>query len=301
MVDLKRTPRSFAAHDGAFHADEATACALLLAFDLIDRDKIYRTRDPAVLATCEYVCDVGGVYDPKRKLFDHHQADYTGSLSSAGMIWKYLNDTEKVSDSEYQYLNDSLIIGIDDHDNGRAPVITGHCSISHVIANFVPVCHDVSEEEKDRAFMEAVDFLVGHIQRARERYAYVLSCRDIVAHVMQESDQCLVFDQSVPWIESFFLLGGEEHSALFVIMPAGEHWKLRAIPPTYADRMSCRLFLPEEWAGLLEEELERVTGIPGSIFCHKGRFISVWETKEAALQALDYVLKQVELKHGNNL
>ena len=30
-------PRSFGTHDGSFHADEVTACALLLLFDLIDR------------------------------------------------------------------------------------------------------------------------------------------------------------------------------------------------------------------------------------------------------------------------
>jgi Uncharacterized conserved protein related to MYG1 family len=82
--------RSVGTHDGAFHADEVTACALLVVFDLVDEDKIVRTRDPSKLAECEYVCDVGGEYDPSRKLFDHHQADYVGRLSSAGMILHYL-------------------------------------------------------------------------------------------------------------------------------------------------------------------------------------------------------------------
>lgn len=57
-------PRSFGTHDGSFHADEVTACSLLLLFDLIDREKIKRTRDPEELARCDYVCDVGGIYDP---------------------------------------------------------------------------------------------------------------------------------------------------------------------------------------------------------------------------------------------
>ena len=80
------TQRSLAVHDGSFHADEVSACGLLLAFGLVDRDKIVRSRDSAVLAACEYVCDVGGVYDPARKLFDHHQVTYQGPLSSAGMV-----------------------------------------------------------------------------------------------------------------------------------------------------------------------------------------------------------------------
>ncbi len=47
-------------HDGAFHADEVTACALLVLFDLVDQDKIIRSRDPLVLERCYFVCDVGG-------------------------------------------------------------------------------------------------------------------------------------------------------------------------------------------------------------------------------------------------
>ena len=77
-------------------------------------------------------------------------------------------------------------------------------------------------------------------------------------------------------------------------MPSGKHWKLRAVPPTLEERMKVRYPLPLEWAGLLGEELKRVSGIPGAIFCHKGRFISVWETKEDAMKALQYTLKKVE-------
>ena len=77
---------SLATHDGTFHADEVSACALLLLFGLIDREKIYRTRDPKVIEQCEYVCDVGKIYDPEKKRFDHHQLSYHGTLSSAGMV-----------------------------------------------------------------------------------------------------------------------------------------------------------------------------------------------------------------------
>ena len=57
--------------------------------------------------------------------------------------------------------------------------------------------------------------------------------------------------------------------------------------------MKVRAQLPLAWAGLLEEDLERVSGIPGALFCHKERFISVWQTKEAALLALKAVLKSL--------
>ena len=33
--------------------------------------------------------------------------------------------------------------------------------------------------------------------------------------------------------------------------------------------------------------------IPGAIFCHKGRFISVWETKDDVQKALNLILKKI--------
>lgn len=288
---MQKNPRSCGTHDGTFHADEVTACALLMLFDLIDENKIIRTRDLQILNTCEYICDVGGIYDPSQKIFDHHQVDYQGPMSSAGMILKYLKHLERLKPNEYELFNASLVMGIDAHDNGRDPLIPGYCSISHIVSNFTPIHYDCAHEEQDQAFHKALKFVYEHLHRLWERFKYTQSCREIIAECMNKSKECLMFDQNLPWLEIFFELKGEEHPALFVIMPSGPHWKLRGIPPSYQDRMKVRLPQPKEWAGLLEEDLKRVSGIPGAVFCHKGRFISVWETKEDALKALDYTLK----------
>lgn len=55
-----------------------------------------RTRDPALLDTCDIVVDVGAVYDETKLRFDHHQRGFeevfghgfTTKLSSAGLIYK---------------------------------------------------------------------------------------------------------------------------------------------------------------------------------------------------------------------
>ncbi len=291
MTIPEKQPRSVGVHDGTFHADEVTACALLALFNLIDEDKIIRSRNPEELAKCEYVCDVGGVYDPKQKLFDHHQVDYTGPWSSAGMVLNYLKTEKIISEKEYHFFNGTLVIGIDDHDNGRAPLPKGYCSFSHVISNFVPVQHDCSAEEQYSCFIEGFHFALSHLRRIWERYQYVFSCKEKVQKVMAECRDCLIFNESLPWLEGFFELQGEDHPARFVIMPSGPHWKLRGIPPSFEDRMNVRVPLPEEWAGLLEEELQAVSGISGAVFCHKGRFISVWKTKEDAIKALEYTIE----------
>ncbi len=282
--------RSVGTHDGSFHADEVTACALLLTFDLVDRDKIVRSRDLKVLEKCEYVCDVGGVYDPCMKRFDHHQAEYIGDLSSAGMIWLYLKEQAIVDEMTYDFFNRSLILGVDAHDIGAAKLEMGTATFSQIISNFVPPRYDAPDDEQTQAFFQALDFVVGHLKRLLVRFYYIQSCREKIEQSMKNRQKFLYFDEAMPWMDCFFEMGGETHPALFVIMPSGGHWKLRGIPPSLQERMQVRLPLPLEWAGLLDQDLKRASGISGGIFCHKGRFISVWETKEDAFKALEYTL-----------
>src|SRR3990167_10033543 len=284
-------PRSFGTHNGSFHADEVTACSLLLLFNKIDKSLIYRTRDPECLQTCDYVCDVGNEYNPSKKRFDHHQASYQGPLSSAGMILLFLKEMGVIDFHLYDHLNKSLIMGVDAHDNGQVKIEPGITTFSQVVSNFLPIEYDVSSEEMDGAFFQAVDFVTKHLDRLKKRYLYTRACQRIVQEKMLSSNYVLIFENSLPWMENFFELGGDKHPAQFVVMPTGEHWKLRTIPPTLGERMKVRKLLPESWAGLRDDELEKVSGVKGAIFCHKGRFISIWKTKEDAISALHVVLK----------
>lgn len=288
----KNVPKSFGTHDGTFHADEVMACALLLFFNRIDKDKILRSRDAKELSKCEYVCDVGGVYDPSQKLFDHHQVGYEGALSSAGMILLHLQNEGFIDQKEFEFLSGSLIKGVDEEDNGIKESRFGRCTFSDVIANFLPVRYDSREEAVKAAFFEALQFALGHLTRLVERFQYLQSCREIVQSAMALRKNYMVFDQPIPWQDLFFEMGGEDHPALFLVMPSGAHWKVRGIPPNFKKRMEVRIQQPREWAGLLEKQLEEVSKIPGAIFCHKGLFISVWKTKENAMQALKACLKE---------
>lgn len=288
-MDRDSIPRSFGTHDGSFHADEVTACALLLLFNLIDEDKIVRTRLPEELKRCEFVCDVGGIYDPVHNLFDHHQVEYQGPLSSAGMILLHLETTGVISSKERTFFDRAIIIGVDAHDNGRELHETGVATYSHIISNFNTIIHDADPSEQDVAFFQALSFARSYLERMWKRYQYVQSCRQIVSEKMSEQKEYLLFDENIPWMEIFFEMGGEEHPAKFVIMPSGHHWKLRGIPPSLREKMKVRKPMPLDWAGHLEEDLRKICGIPGAVFCHKGRFISVWETRDDALKALELI------------
>lgn len=287
---MKKIARSLGTHDGTFHADEVTASALLLFYDLIDKDKIIRTRNTENLAQCEYVCDVGGVLDPKSCRFDHHQRDYRGSKSSAGLVLEYLIAQGVISEEFGSFLDEEFIRGVDAHDNGKVLCPEGVMTFSHIVAQMVPVDYACTAEQSNRAFLQAVDWVYGVIARIKAKYDYRISCCELVHLAMKSSlaskdPKLLIFDQNLPWLENFFALGGKTHPAQFVLMPSGQHWKLRGIPPHLGDKMSVRTPLPANWAGLLAEDLEKASGISGGIFCHKGRFISVWATKDAALRA----------------
>jgi uncharacterized UPF0160 family protein len=208
------------------------------------------------------------------------------------MVTLYLKEKGIIEKKLYDFLNQSLIWGVDAHDNGRVTIEPGVCTFSMVITNFVPPDYEVPVDMMTKAFFDALGFTQGHLKRLIERYHYLEKCREAVAAAMKKNENFLLFEKAMPWMDVFFDKGGEKHPAEFVIMPSGTHWKLRGIPPNIKDRMKVRTSLPEAWAGLMNHELKKVTGIPGAIFCHKGRFISVWETKDDAMKALNLVLRK---------
>lgn len=101
-------------HRASFHADELTACALLKVFT---DDTYIISRIPhqaEIPSDADFVIDIGRKYDGIN-LFDHHQreeSDPMYNLSSAGLIWKYLNLSE-----QYPAISDFIKL-IDENDVG---------------------------------------------------------------------------------------------------------------------------------------------------------------------------------------
>ncbi|XP_020084543.1 UPF0160 protein MYG1, mitochondrial-like [Ananas comosus] len=90
-------PRRVGTHNGTFHCDEALGCFMIRLTANFCGAEIVRTRDAEMLNTLDAVLDVGGVYDPSRDRYDHHQKGFTEvfghgfntKLSSAGLVYKH--------------------------------------------------------------------------------------------------------------------------------------------------------------------------------------------------------------------
>jgi hypothetical protein len=65
---------------------QVLACTMLKLLPRYRDATIVRSRDPAVLAPCTIVVDVGGEFDPARHRYDHHQVPYQYRYSASGTL-----------------------------------------------------------------------------------------------------------------------------------------------------------------------------------------------------------------------
>ena len=280
-------PVVVATHSGPFHADDVLAWALLRQFMGEDLELI-RTRDAERLKTADVVIDVGGEYDPGRLRFDHHQHSYQGEYSSAGMVLQWLLDSGRILMDLHDELRTQLVSYVDDVDNGRVAPILGVPCFPSLVGSYNLGCK--TSEDFLNAFLRAGTVAEGYLHGIASGVAEMAVTFEVVREAMAEAERLernyLVLEEYVKWKKAYFEMGGETHPTEFVLHPGTDgSWRAVAIPPE-AGSFAQKRSLPESWAGLRDEELESETGVPGARFCHKNRFIAVWETREQLERAL---------------
>lgn len=112
-----------APHNGSFHADEVFAIATLLLLD--EPLEIVRTRDEALMATCDLRVDVGLRSDPATGDFDHHQRGGAGErpdgirYASFGLVWKHYGERVCGDAAVAAKVDEKLVQIVDANDNGQ--------------------------------------------------------------------------------------------------------------------------------------------------------------------------------------
>ncbi|XP_038053187.1 MYG1 exonuclease-like isoform X2 [Patiria miniata] len=325
-ADTKRqcTRQTIGTHNGSFHCDEALACFLLRQLPEYKDAEIIRTRNQSVLDTCDIVVDVGGVFDPSKHRYDHHQRSFSHSmnslrpakpwttkLSSAGLV--YLHFGERVlrtikglkdaDDSKVQAIYDKVyenfIEEVDAIDNGIAqsdeqPRYLITTNLSSRVKHLTPDWMDLSPDEEGGfkkameltglEFLDKVNYYNTSWWPARELVESALDGRFEV----DSSGEVLVFSQGgCPWKEHLYALEEAKkiETPVKYVLYTDQNGKWRVqCVPVSSNSFSNRLSLPEKWRGIRNEELCTLSGIPGCIFVHANGFIGGNETHEGALQ-----------------
>jgi uncharacterized UPF0160 family protein len=285
MVPDEQPPRA-GTHSGSFHADDVLALALLREF-LDPRTVVVRTRDPAVLAECDIVLDVGGEFDPARRRFDHHQHDYRGDRSSAGMVLDWLRAGGHVSAEVERAMRRELVDYVDAVDNGRRTPEADVPCFTTIVGAFTNDPDDGSS--MDERYERAVEVGRYYVRGIRAGVERALAARTAIVAAMARAvatgSRVIELPAYLPWKPAYFEHGGSLHPTDFVVFPAEGSWRVVAIPPEPGS-FATKVPLPAEWAGLEGDALAEVVGVPGARFCHKNRFLAVFATRESALESL---------------
>lgn len=276
-----------ATHNGTFHADDVLAFALIRAF-LDPQATVVRSRQPQDWDRADIVIDVGGVLDVERRRFDHHQASYTGPMSSAGLVLEWLRDSGRIPDELARLLRERVVDYVDDVDNGRVEPLPHVPCFPTIVAGYNRGAQTLADF--DARYLDAVAMaaeLVGGLVAEHEEQ---LAARQLVLQAMDRAEQAgsnlLELPHYVRWKPIYFAHGGAEHLTEFALLPGLDgSWRAVGIPPQEGS-FDQKQPLPQAWAGLVDQELEQASGVPGARFCHKNRFIVVFDTREHLLQAL---------------
>jgi len=137
-----------------------------------------------------------------------------------------------------------------------------------VISNYVPPAYEYAPTVMESAFFELLHFTVVIYRGCLPVYKYVEECR-ICDGSNGERRLLSYFDKAMPWMDVFFDRGGGVIKHFLSSCPRVS-LEITGNPASTKERMQVRRPLPASWAGLMDKELERVSGIRGAIFCHKG-------------------------------
>uniref|UniRef100_A0A3Q3LYS5 Myg1 exonuclease n=1 Tax=Mastacembelus armatus TaxID=205130 RepID=A0A3Q3LYS5_9TELE len=257
-------------HNGTFHCDEVLACFLLLKLPQYKDAEIIRTRDPAQLAECDIVVDVGGEFDPKRHRYDHHQRTFAENfhslypekpwvtkLSSAGLVYAHfgrqllaqltqLKEDDRQLEVLYDKLYENFVEEVDAVDNGISQYdgearYTISSTLSARVSHLNPRWNSKSQDTEEgfrkamkmvgEEFMDRLDFYQSSWLPARAVVEEAVKER----HKVDPSGEIVLFSQcGCPWKEHLFSLEKElqvETPIKFVLYEdQNGHWRVQCVP-----------------------------------------------------------------------
>ncbi|MBP9711482.1 MAG: MYG1 family protein [Candidatus Pacebacteria bacterium] len=297
-----QTPiKKLVTHNGSFHTDDifAAAALSLLLEKRGETFEIIRSRDESIIASGDYVFDVGGIYDQEKNRFDHHQLGGAGQrensikYSSFGLVWKKFGVELCGSNKVADMIDFKVACPIDSWDNG-IDIVKNTSSVApylmqHVFFAFYPTWRE-EDQDRDAIFPKCVDIAKMILSREIIQASDMMLALDKLTAIYQKTKdkRIIVLDDNYPF--EFFLHNFSE--PLYAIYPRKTDgtWGVKAIRSdikTFQNRKD----LPKSWGGLKGEEFQKVTGVSDAIFCHNALYLCGAQSKEGAIKLAQIALE----------
>lgn len=163
-----------------------------------------------------------------------------------------------------------------------------------------PMPSDPAEAQaaEDERFVAASQRIGEEFDRGLDYYVNAwVPARALVEKAFNERPQhdadgriMVLSGQSCPWKDHLYALEEENSEAgkvLYVLYPEkptpDAKWRVQTVSAT-KDSFESRKPLPKEWRGVRDEELDKVSGVPGCVFVHAAGFIGGNKTFDGALE-----------------
>lgn len=278
-------------HNGAFHADDVCSVAVLSIF-YEGNIEVIRTRDVSVIESGDIVLDVGGKAD-NEKHFDHHQEGGGGvrpnniPYASFGLIWKRFGVEMCGGNNRVAQKFDKIFVQpVDALDNG-VPIIKSVIddvypfSFNSTVTAFNPTWKE-DDGQRDVCFMEAVGVFKKIIERVLIMLVHEDEARELVIKDYENADdkRIVVLGSNYPFQE--VLTEYPEPLIAVYKSPQLESWHAKAVWDSN-NMFNNRIKFPLSWAGKMNSELQKVSGVEDALFCHNKLFLATAKTKEGAI------------------
>lgn len=258
-------------HGGEFHTDEVFATAVLWMAGMIH--SVARVNSvPENLPKDAIVYDIGGIYDPAKGRFDHHQKNFYQRreedsilMSSAGLVWAEYGGLLCKSREVWEKVDSVLFRGIDAVDNGMAAF--GECMTIASVIDMLNPNWDDENVDINEAFVKAVNLALDILASTIARITSKVSAKSMMDEAIAKAEgKICVLDRFLPWTEYV-----ANTDLLYVIFPSDRGGYMVQCVAQYEDgkpTWTPRKSFPEEWRGLRDKELAEKNGIAHSMFCH---------------------------------
>lgn len=312
-------------HNNQFHMDDVIACYMLKTIH--PTAEIVRTRDPEIISQGDYVVDVGDVYSPERRRYDHHQRGFNQTynehsnikMSSAGLVYKHhgAEFLEKIGISlgEHHEVVISLIytryfMSVDANDNG-VDVSDAPKYQQRTLDDIVKALNPTDfPEDSSYAAQEAIR--LAHFHDAMEIMGadLVRFCREVAKNVRQSStilnqayltscqEKYIVLEKSCGFKDmvAYYNQRYNRQVAIVIYPRKTDNGKVYSLLCLSKEPLRFKPEIPlcERWRGLRSNELTKEDAMEDAIFVHASGFCGSAKSRRTAIHMAKAAISEYE-------